>query len=499
MIKKITPYLIVGVVSALVTIFVFEHYNKKEQQGEYFQWSKNENNSNQKATYSFANNPSSAPDFVDAAEKSVNAVVSIKNYGNKVTQKMDPFFEDFFDFGFPQFKRKSDDSMPSGAGSGVLISDDGYIITNNHVIDGATKLEVVLNNQKTYVAEVIGKDASTDIALIKIDAKELPYLSFSNSDNVRVGEWVLAIGNPFGLNSTVTAGIVSAEGRSLNLLKTKGNAPIESFIQTDAAINPGNSGGALVNTSGNLIGINTAISSQTGSYVGYGFAVPSNLAKKIVEDIRRFGIVQRGFLGVNTLDLSDDAQILSYNQKFNSKLKLQEGVMVTGLSENGGALDAGIEQNDIITEVNGEKIKSFADLSFSIGSKRPGDVVNVKVVRDGKEKSYNVTLKDAKGNTKVKSKSDLTALEKLGANFEPLTDKQKVNYGIQSGVLVTNVSEGKLQSLGISDDFIILKVNGKNVNSSEDVEKVLKNYDGTVSLEYIDPYGRLIRRGFILN
>lgn len=499
MIKKFLPYFSVGIVSTLLTYGIINYSTNQENEKEYFSWS-NDGNPNQNASYSLVNYPpSDAPNFVNAAEKSINAVVSIKNYGEKRKQQIDPFFEDFFNFGFPQFKQKQDDNTPSGLGSGVIISADGYIITNNHVIDGASKVEVVLNNQKTYSAEVIGKDANTDIALLKINQNNLPFLSFIDSDQVKVGEWVLAVGNPFGLNSTVTAGIVSAKGRSLGIIKNRNNSPIESFIQTDAAINPGNSGGALVNQNGDLVGINTAIQSQTGSYVGYGFAVPSNLAKKIVEDIRRFGLVQRGFLGINTVDLSNDAQLADYNRKNNKNLKTQEGILIDGLVDNGGALDAGLEKGDIITEIDGEKIKNFANLSFAVGNKRPGDAVTVKILRNGKERTYNVVLKDAKGNTKVKAKSDMTISEKLGAEFEPLTERQKINYGLDSGVLVKNVTEGKLKSVGIDEDYILIKVNGKSVNTSNEVEKIISSAQGTISIEYLDPYGRLIRRGFQLD
>src|SRR5690606_20521153 len=251
-----------------------------------------------------------------------------------------------------------------------------------------------MNNQKSYNAELIGTDPNTDIALLKIDAKDLPFIKFVDSDAINVGDWVLAVGNPFGLNSTVTAGIVSAKGRSIDILRRNASSPIESFIQTDAAITPGNSGGALVNPNGDLVGINTAISSPTGSYSGYGFAVPSNLVKKVVEDIKKYGLVQRGYLGIQGLDLSDEYYIKEYNKQNGTDYKSQPGVLIQQLTDNGGALDAGLEKGDIITEVNGQKITSFSKLSFAIGSKNPGDKVNVKVLRDGKEKEYTVTLRD---------------------------------------------------------------------------------------------------------
>ncbi|HLV23259.1 MAG TPA: trypsin-like peptidase domain-containing protein, partial [Moheibacter sp.] len=393
-----------------------------------------------------------------------------------------------------------DPDMPTGQGSGVIISADGYIVTNNHVIKGSDKLEVVLNNQKSYNAELIGTDPNTDIALIKIEEKGLPFIKFVDSDAINVGDWVLAVGNPFGLNSTVTAGIVSAKGRSIDILRRNASNPIESFIQTDAAINPGNSGGALVNPNGDLVGINTAISSPTGSYSGYGFAVPSNLVKKVVEDIKKYGMVQRGYLGVEGMDLNDEYLIKQYNREKGTDLKSQQGILVQTVTDNGGAQEAGIRKGDIITEVDGMKITSFGKLSFAIGSKYPGDKVNVKLLRDGKEREYTVTLRDQKGNTSTRSLADLTVTEKLGAEFEPLTDRQKVSFGIDHGVMVKNMEQGgKLKSIGIGENFIILKVNDKEVSSQNDVEKILKNHKGKVSISYVDPYGRIYTRGFTMD
>lgn len=496
MIKKFFPLILLGIFSSFLTIFVIKFFdNNQKKYTNYFSSSEDINFKNEDRLLHH-NKINKNPNFISAAEKSINAVVSIKNYGLSRVKNLDPFFEDFFNFGFPEDKRYQDENIPSGMGSGVIISSDGYIITNNHVVDKADRLEIILNNQKSYSAEIIGTDPNTDIALIKINQKKLPFLNFSNSDKLKVGEWVLAIGNPFGLNSTVTAGIISAQGRTLNILHPKSNAPIESFIQTDAAINPGNSGGALVNINGDLIGINTAISSQTGSYIGYGFAIPSNLAKKIVEDIRKFGVVQRGFLGVTTLDLSNDEQVTLYNQENHTKIKSQEGVMILGVLRNGAAAYAGIRKNDIIIEIDRLKIKSYATLSFIIGNKRPGDILKIRVIRNNKVHNFHVILRDAKGKTKLKSKEDLNIYEFLGANFHPLSSSQKIHYGLESGLLITNVSEGKLKSVGIEDGFILMKINGKEVKAIIDIENILKKYKGTVSLEYLDPYGRLIRKGF---
>lgn len=496
--KKYLGYFTIGLISSLLTVLIVNltQNSNKEETDAVITNANETNNSFSLVDYN-GNYAATVPDFVSASRKTVNAVVSVKNYKEQTQSRYSNPFEEFF-FGFPQ--QENDPNTPSGTGSGVIVSEDGYIVTNNHVIKGSNKIEVTLNNQQTYTADLVGTDPNTDIALLKIEEKGLSFISFVNSDNINVGDWVLAVGNPFGLNSTVTAGIVSAKGRNINILSRNAQNPIESFIQTDAAINPGNSGGALVNPNGDLVGINTAISSPTGVYSGYGFAVPSNLVKKVVEDIKQYGMVQRGYLGILGFDLSDEASVKSYNKENKAELKTQQGVYVTGLSENGGAIDAGIEKGDIITEVNGQRINTFGALSSSIGSKRPGDKVTVKVLRNGKERSYNVTLKDQKGNTKVRSISDLTATEKLGADFEPLTEKQKINFGIEHGVIVKNISQnGKLKSIGISDGYIILKINEKEVKDEKDIEKILKNHTGRVNISYVDPYGRIYTRGFTLD
>lgn len=495
--KKYIGYLSVGIFSAAFTILGMQFFVKNQDDNLVTNAGDKQNGAfsfvDYKGNYAF-----SAPDFVDASQRTVNAVVSINNFSTSTQRQRsnDPF--EFF-FGFPQQER--DPNQPTGSGSGVIISQDGYIVTNNHVIRGSDKIEVILNNQKSYTAELIGTDPNTDIALIKIEEKGLPFIKFVDSDAINVGDWVLAVGNPFGLNSTVTAGIVSAKGRSIDILRrNNASSPIESFIQTDAAINPGNSGGALVNPNGDLVGINTAISSQTGSYVGYGFAVPSNLVKKVVEDIKKYGLVQRGYLGIEGMDLSDEALVREYNKRNGENLKSQPGVIIQRVTDKGGALDAGLEKGDIITEIDGVKITSFNKLTLAVGSKYPGDKVKVKILRNGKEREYTVTLRDTKGNTTTRSLADLTVTEKLGAEFEPLTDRQKVSFGIDSGVMVKGIEQGgKLSSIGISDGFIILKVNEKNVSKEDDIEKILKNHKGKVSVSYVDPYGRIYTRGFTLD
>ncbi len=500
--KKLLPYAFVGVVSGATTFGAINYFGSDNPNNDFSYFKQ----SNSNAQFAGLNTAAIGDDFVKASKTTVPAVVSIKNYSsqsNRGSSNQDLF--DFF-FGDPfgngngnrnQQKQQTPPNMPSGLGSGVIISPDGYIISNNHVVANANKLEVVLSNKKSYIATLIGADPTTDIALLKIEEKGLPYLNFANSDNVEVGQWVIAVGNPLGLNSTVTAGIISAKGRSIDLLSRQSRTPIESFIQTDAAINPGNSGGALVNTNGELIGINSAISSNTGYYEGYGFAVPSNLARKVVEDIKQFGLVQRGFLGVGSLDLSNDIQVMQYNQENKSNIKSGSGVYVTQVTKDSGAEDAGIKTGDIITKIDATPIQSYADLSFAIGSHRQGDKVQVTYMRNGKENTVNVTLKDEKGNTSYKSKADLSVTEKIGSEFEPLSERFKTDYGLNSGVIAKNVENGsEMAKIGIVDNYIIIEVNGKPVNSQKDIEKILESYKGNVQVKFVDEYGRIYTKGF---
>lgn len=497
--KKLLPYAVVGVMSGATTFGAFSYFNVNNNNSDFSYFAPK----NSDAKYASFNMTGVGDDFVKASKMTVPAVVSIKNFS---TNKRGGNAQDMFDlfFGNPfgnspnqQQQQTPPPNMPSGMGSGVIISPDGYIITNNHVITGANKLEVVLSNKKSYVATLVGTDPTTDIALLKIEEKGLPYLNFANSDSVEVGQWVLAVGNPLGLNSTVTAGIVSAKGRSIDLLSQQAKSPIESFIQTDAAINPGNSGGALVDPNGELIGINSAISSKTGYYEGYGFAVPSNLARKVVEDIKKFGLVQRGYLGVMSLDLSNQQQITAYNQQKKTNIKSGDGVYVTEVAESSGAEDAGLRTGDVITKVDNVVVSSYYDLSFAVGSKRPGDQVAVTYIRNGKTNTVNVTLKDQKNGTSLRSKADLSVTEKIGSDFEPLSDKFKTDYGLTSGVIAKNVQEGsEMSKIGVVDNYIIIEVNGKPVNSQKDVEKILQGYNGNVQVKYVDEYGRNTTRGF---
>lgn len=502
--KKLLPFAVVGVISGATTVGALQYFGHTSNNGDQSYFTTSAPNT----SFAGMNTGAVGDDFVKAAKTTVPAVVTIKNYQSRTTSRaseqdlFDFFFGDPFGGGKGQQRQKpqqAPDNMPSGMGSGVIISPDGYIISNNHVVAGANKLEVVLSNKKSYIATLVGTDPNTDISLLKIEEKGLPYLNFANSDNIDVGQWVLAVGNPLGLNSTVTAGIVSAKGRGIGILGGQGKAtnPIESFIQTDAAINPGNSGGALVNTNGELIGINSAIQSTTGYYQGYGFAIPSNLARKIIEDIKKFGIVQRGFLGVQSLDLSNDQLVNSYNKQFKTNLKIGSGVYVTGFGEKSGAEDAGLKKGDIITKIDSYDITDFADLSMSIGSKRPGDKVQLTYTRDGKVNTTSVTLRDQKGGTSTKTKADLTVTEKIGAEFDPLTERFKTEYGLNSGVVAKSVSEGsEMAKIGIVDNYIIIEINGKPVNSQKDVEKILDRYQGNVQVKFVDDYGRIYTKGF---
>ncbi len=404
-------------------------------------------------------------DFTVAAELSVHAVVHVKTK-IPVSQNefsRDPFFEYFF--GQPQTKPK-ETPMQEASGSGVIITNDGYIVTNNHVIDHSSDIEVTLNDKRTFKAKVVGTDPNTDIALLKIDAKDLPVIAFGNSDSLKVGEWVLAVGNPFNLTSTVTAGIVSAKARSIGIIGSNGsgNMPIESFIQTDAAINPGNSGGALVNTSGELVGINAAIASQTGSYAGYGFAIPTTIVKKVVSDLREYGVVQRALLGIQISDINSDLA----KEK---NLKTMEGAYVAKVGDGSAAQNAGIKVGDIINNVNGTAVKSVSELQEQIGRYRPGDKITIEVIRNNKAERLNVELKNREGNSKVVKAE--TSGDILGATFKDVSDKTKQQLRLEYGVEVKSLSKGKLADQGVKPGFIIVKINNQPVSSADDVQQAL--------------------------
>lgn len=449
------------------------------------------NATQEKASIYKVNNPnvmlSNSTDFIMAAEKSVNSVVHIKTISEQVNNlAYDPFAELFFG---PQKRQQS--FIQQGSGSGVIISEDGYIVTNNHVINGADKIEVILNDKRSFEAELVGADASTDVALIRIKEKGLPFLSYGNSDQVRVGEWVLAVGNPFNLNSTVTAGIISAKGRN-NILN--GNQrPIESFIQTDAAVNPGNSGGALVNTDGELIGINTAIASNNGTYQGYSFAVPVNIVKKIVSDLVEFGTVQRAYIGVSIQDI--DAKFASENN-----IKQLKGVYVNGLSAGGSAEDAGIIKGDIITHIHDIAVNSVSELQEQISRYRPGDNINVDLLRDSKEKRVSLTLKSLDNTTRLIKKSELSVKKSmaLGAEFSDLNEDELAAMRIDNGVRIQKIGNGKLAQVGLQTGFIITSIDKKKARNAQEIKSMLESKSGTIAIEGFYPNGMRATYSFSL-
>ena len=441
-------------------------------------------------------------DLTYAAEKSLASVVYIKNTQNSKVQTVeysDPF-EDFFSDPFGGFfgrgngnggtrKRQVQTPKRVGAGSGVIISADGYIVTNNHVVDGADELMVTLNDNKEYSARIIGADATTDLALIKIDAKNLPAIVIANSDNVKIGEWVLAVGNPLGLNNTVTAGIVSAKARTMG-------QGVSSMIQTDAAINQGNSGGALVNTRGELIGINAMIYSQTGSNIGYGFAIPTTIMNKVVDDIKKYGNVQRAMIGIKGSDVNN--YVDTEKEKGNEvDLGTMEGVYVAEVSEDGAAEDAGMKKGDVIIAIDGEKVKKFGDLTGIIAQKRPGDKVTITYLRNKSKKTATLTLKNEQGNTKVVKNADIDI---LGVDVRPVTESQKKQLEINYGLEVLKVNGGKMKEAGVPKGFIILRANEQPMRTFDDLQEAVKeasrSKEQMLLLKGIFPTGK--RGGFVV-
>ncbi|MCB8964561.1 MAG: Do family serine endopeptidase [Bacteroidales bacterium] len=418
---------------------------------------------------------SNSTDFTVAAERTVDAVVHVKTAYtmNNTYSYGDPFF-DFF-FGPQQYSKPQ---PVQSSGSGVILTRDGFIVTNNHVIDNAEEIEVVLNDKRTFKAKLVGRDPSTDIALLKIDATDLPFIQFGNSDDVKVGEWVLAIGNPFNLNSTVTAGIISAKARNIQILQ--GSYAIESFIQTDAAVNPGNSGGALVNLKGELVGINTAIASKTGSYAGYSFAVPSSIAKKIVTDIIEFGEVQRAILGVSISELTEE--IASENG-----IKEIKGVYVAEVSRNGAAEKAGIQAGDVIMSINGIDVNSLSQLQEQISKYRPNQQVDVVVNRDNNKKHFTVTLTNLRNGLELITQDAI--LEKLGAKFTTITDKQKKELRINGGLEVTEIDDGAIKASGIKKGYIITRINRAQITDIDDLKRIIEISSGAVLVEGVYPNG----------
>ncbi len=446
--------------------------------------------------------PGQPVDLTYAAEKSLPSVVYIKSVINAKTQTVeysDPF-EDFFSDPFGGFfgrgqgnnngKRQRQVQTPkrAAAGSGVIISKDGYIVTNNHVVDGADELTVTLNeNSKEYSARVIGSDKTTDLALIKIDAKDLPAIVIANSDDVKVGEWVLAVGNPLGLNNTVTAGIVSAKARSMG-------QGVSSMIQTDAAINQGNSGGALVNVRGELIGINAMIYSQTGSNIGYGFAIPTTIVNKAVEDFKKYGSYQRAMIGIQGMDVKNYVDAMKDQDKDVEDFGTMEGIYVDKVVDDGAAADAGLQKGDVLTHIDGQKVKDFGELQNIIAQKRPGDKVTVKYLRNKKEKTATLTLKNEQGTTKVVKNADVDI---LGIDVRPITESQKKQLEISYGLEVLKVSGGKMKEAGVPKGFIIQQVNDMPMRTFDDLQQAVKDAkDQMLVIKGIYPTGK--RGGFVV-
>ncbi len=422
------------------------------------------------------------PDFTYAAESAVDAVVYVKVTSTQTQPQAPNSIFDYF-FGFPQGSPQQREKV--GSGSGVIIREDGYIVTNNHVIDGASKIEVTLNNNQTYPATLVGTDPATDVALLKIDATGLPIIPFGDSDKLRLGEWVIAIGSPYDLRSTITAGIVSAKGRSMP--NYTGEFKVESFIQTDAAVNPGNSGGALVDRAGNLVGINTAIYSQTGSYTGYSFAVPVNIVKKIAYDLMDYGSVKRAVLGI-TMGPIDDK--IAEEMKLSSR----NGVYISEVSESGAADKAGIKAGDVLIAIDSTQIKGTASVQETVSRYSPGDEAKVTVIRDGKEMTFDVIFKGtAQENGTV---ADDGSVAFYGSSIKSASEETLAKYGLKNGVEIVELGPGKLMEAGAVEGFIIQYINDHPVKTPQDVIDAVKKSKRTVFIEGVTPSGRTGYFGF---
>lgn len=417
-------------------------------------------------------------DFTSAADKTINSVVCIKSYVTPSTRNrggryMSPFDMDPFEFffGTPQQQQprreqrngqQNSEPVQNGLGSGVIISEDGYIVTNNHVIAEAERIEILLNDNSTYDAKVVGTDEMTDLALLKIEASDLQPITFGNSDALKVGEWVLAVGNPFGFNSTVTAGIVSAKARSIGS-NNNGRIGLDSYIQTDAALNPGNSGGALVNLNGELVGINSAIYSNTGSYTGYSFAIPTTVVHKIIEDLRQYGAVQRAVLGVTISELT------AKTAKEKGITTTNSGLLINSVEDRSTAKEMGLKADDVITEVNNVPVHNMAQLREQMNQLSPGNNIDLTIIRDNKKIHKNGTLRNNQGNTNITKKGDFT---ELGCAFIKVSDENKKLFGISYGVQVAGLKNGIFKRYDIPEGFIIQEINGERINSSDDVERI---------------------------
>ena len=420
----------------------------------------------------------SSTDFTLAAEKTVECVVNVK------TQSTVSYRNPIYDF-FYGDHYQGDKEPVTGIGSGVIITADGYLVTNNHVVENSEKVTVTLNDKREFTAKVVGTDHSTDLALLKIDAKDLPFITFGNSDAMKVGEWVLAVGNPFNISSTVTAGIVSAKGRSMQIIDD--NYRIESYIQTDASVNQGNSGGALVNLKGEMIGINTAIISPSGGNVGISFAIPSSIVQKVVRDLIEYGAVQRAIMGVSIADIT--AELAKEKE-----LPELGGVYVTDVNDNSAAKDAGIESGDVIVQINDVKVNSPSELQEIVGRYRPGDKISVTVKRKGNLKQFDVKLRNLQGDTSVVKAGTYETI--LGAKFTNLDDREKSKLGIKNGVKISEVQDGKLKNAGVKPGFVVTQINNKPVNSVDELGKIINSIKGGVYLEGVYQNGEVAYYAF---
>lgn len=501
---KQTTKIVLGVASiallssgvAGITTYNLLSKDKEQHESFYEMFQQNPSNVHLSAFNAAASQP---VDLTKAAESSVHAVVHIKATQLSKTQTVQqmPDFFDFF-FGDGRGQQRQIQTQPRvGFGSGVIISKDGYIVTNNHVVEGADELTIKLNDNRELSGRIIGTDPSTDLALIKVEGNDLPTMPIGNSDALKVGEWVLAVGNPFNLNSTVTAGIVSAKARSIGTETANGQgANIQSFIQTDAAINSGNSGGALVNVAGELVGINAMLYSPTGAYSGYGFAIPTSIMTKVVADLKQYGTVQRALLGIRGgslgTELEMDERTIEAQKKKAEELGVSEGVLVAEVVDGGSATGI-LKENDVIVGIDGTKIRKFEDLQGALTKHRPGDKIKVTVIRNKKNQDFTITLKNSQGNTKVMKES---GMEILGAGFKPITDEQKRRLNLGYGLQVIGVQKGKMAEAGIAKGFILLKANNVPLKTVEDLEKVLKaatqSPDQVLYIKGVTPAGKTI-------
>ncbi len=411
-------------------------------------------------------------DFTKAAENSIHAVVHIQCEYSQQTN----FYDDFFGFIIPQQTARTIQT----SGSGVIIKNDGYIITNNHVVQDADSIQVILNDNRSYNAKIIGTDPSADLAVIKIDAKDLPIIEFGDSDKTKIGQWVLAVGNPFNLTSTVTAGIISAKARNLNILGNKMNQnPLEFFIQTDAAVNPGNSGGALVDLDGKLIGINSAIASNTGSYAGYSFAIPSNIAKKITADIMNYGTTQKAFLGVNIAEID-------YRLAQNKGIKDVKGLYIASVVDDGAAKNSGLKEGDILTQINGKNVNSNAELNEILAQSSPGEKIKITIERDGNYSEKEITLLNEKGDVSIIKEEEKNIITSLNAQMRELTAKEKKDYNVNNGFVLEKLNNSPFARLGIKKGFIITSIDKKASISIDDI-KNLSTRKGKIIIEGFYP------------